>query len=329
MFEFQNQNLLWLFLLFIPMFYWKFKKRKKNTQINFSRVDILKKIVPKYSIVKYLPFLLRLLCLSFLIFALARPTQVFQKKDITGEGIDIILALDNSGSMQAVDFKPQNRLAAIKEVAKEFINNRLRDRISIVSFADNAFTLSPLTLDYKVLNQILDNLQIDQDSKGTAIGLGLATAVARLSESTAKSKVVILLTDGRNNSGEIDPVYVANLAKTKEIKVYAIGAGKEGLVDFPARDVFNNIVYQKVNIPIDMESLNSIAQITGTEYARRAQNTQELQNIFKEIDKLEKTKYKIKNYFEYKEKFPIFLWLAFFCLLIELLFNIPFKIFLP
>jgi Ca-activated chloride channel family protein len=240
-----------------------------------------------------------------------------QRKEIEGEGIDIVLAIDVSGSMKALDFKPVNRLEAAKKVASEFIDQRQNDRIGIVTFAGAAFTQCPLTLDYNILKKMMSEVQIDENANGTAIGMGLGTAVSRLRKSEAKSKVVVLVTDGKSNTGKIEPLQAAELAATYGMKVYTIGVGKEGYVDFPVTHPIYGQTTQKMRVDIDMETLDKIAKITGTEFARRAHNTEELKQIIDRIDKLEKTKLKIKNFVEYKEMFPILLILAMIALLVE------------
>jgi Ca-activated chloride channel family protein len=257
--------------------------------------------------------LLRTLLIAAVFISLARPRLANEKQKITGNGIDIIMAVDVSGSMKAVDFRPTNRLESAKKVATEFIKKRSNDRIGVIVFSDHAFTQCPLTLDYNMLMNIIGNIRIDEEAQGTAIGMGLATAVARLKESQAKSKVIILITDGLDNTGQIDPVTAANLAATFGIKVYTIGVGKKGLVDFPY-----GRGYRKVNIDIDIDILNEIARICGTQRARLARNTEELSEIMYTIDEMEKTQIEIKNYFEYKELFPRWLWLAVGLLILEI-----------
>jgi len=251
-----------------------------------------------------------------LIVSLARPRFAHKKQQITGKGIDIILAIDVSGSMKAVDFKPTNRLEAAKKVAIDFIEKRRNDRIGLVVFSENAFTQCPLTLDYNILMTIMDHIRINDEASGTAIGLGLAMAVARLKDSEAKSKVIILITDGRNNTGEIDPFTAADFAATYGIKVYTIGVGSKGLVDFPVQTPFG-VRYRKFKVDIDMETLHKIAEMTGTERARRATNTQELEAIIKYIDELEKTEIKIQNYYEYQELFWNYLLIAMILMMID------------
>ncbi len=327
---FRNPQYLWLLLVLIPIFLFEFFYRSKHkARLPYTRIDVLKSVYKRSSLWQFLPFALRILAIVCIILALARPRDARKKTEVTGKGIDIVVALDVSGSMQAVDLKPTNRLEAAKKVALNFLNKRHNDKIGLVTFSDFAFTSCPLTLDYTLLSQIVKDVQIDESAQGTAIGLGLATAVGRLRDSDGKSKVIILLTDGRNNAGDIGPGEAAELAATYGIKVYPIGVGKEGLVDYPYRNFFGKTSYQKVDIPIDMETLNDIAKTTGTTVARRAQSTQELEQIFSRIDKLEKTEYKIKNYYEYKEKFWIFLGLAFLLMVLEFILRIPLKIYLP
>jgi Ca-activated chloride channel family protein len=259
-----------------------------------------------------------------LVLSLARPRLAHKRQQITGKGIDIILAIDVSGSMKAIDFKPDNRLEAAKKVAVDFIEKRRNDRIGCIVFSENALTQCPLTLDYNILMTIMENIKINEEANGTAIGMGLATAVARIRESEAKSKVIILITDGRNNAGEIDPITAADFAATYGIKVYPIGVGSKGLVDYPVQTPYG-IQYQKVKIDIDMDTLNKIAEITGTERARLATNTAELEAILGYIDQMEKTEIVINDYYIYQEMFWRYLLFAFALMMIEFLFRIVIK----
>ncbi len=322
MFEFAYPKFFWLFLILIPyVLYEIFIKDKHRIKIIFPGTEKCVRLAKgRNSFLLYIPLILRILVLSLLIVALARPRMANKKSVITGKGIDIILTIDVSGSMEAVDFRPKNRLESAKNVAAKFIENRKNDRIGLVTFAEYAFTQCPLTLDYNILMNILQNIKIDEEANGTAIGMGLATAVARLKESKAKSKVIILITDGRNNTGEIDPYTAAQFAKEFGIKVYAIGVGKEGYADFPVKTPFG-IQYQKIKSDLDMKTLNKIASITGTKRAYRARNTKELARIMNEIDKMEKSKIEIKNYYEYKEIFWNFLLAAFVLMILDFLFR--------
>lgn len=248
--------------------------------------------------------------MMLLVVGLARPQWGRQETEITSEGIDIILAIDASGSMGALDFKlqgqPVNRLTVVKKVVSEFIREQKGDRIGMVIFGDHAYTQCPLTLDYEVLIQLLDHIQIGIAGDGTAIGDGLALSVKRLKDVPGKSKVVILLTDGRNNSGKISPEKAAQIAKTLGVKVYTIGIGTEGPVPFPQPGMFGGrVIY--VNLDLDQETLEMIAQTTEGRYFY-AGDTQKLAAIYEEIGKLEKTEAKVKHFEIWQE------WYAFFTL---------------
>ncbi|MDP8269395.1 MAG: VWA domain-containing protein [Candidatus Tenebribacter davisii] len=325
MLEFVNQKWFWALLILIPyLLYEFFINHKKKVRLIHSRVDLIKSITGRSSLLQYIPIIIRTLTIIFLIIALARPRMAHKKQQITGKGIDIILAIDESGSMKTVDFKPTNRLEAAKKVAADFIEKRRNDRIGLVVFSDNAYTQCPLTLDYNILMSIMDKVSIDEDASGTAIGMGIATSVARLKDSQAKSKVIILITDGRNNAGEIEPFDAAGLASAFGVKVYPIGVGRKGLVDYPVQTALG-VRYQKVKIDIDMDSLNKIAEITGTEHARLASNTEELSIIMDHIDTMEKTELKINDYFLYQELFWKYIFAAFILMLIEFIFRIVIK----
>lgn len=322
MLEFVHPHWFWALLVLLPYFAFEiFYKNKKQVTLVHSRIDVLKKVAKRNSFLKYIPLILRSIIIVLLIVSLTRPRLAHKKQEVKGKGIDIMLAIDVSGSMKAVDLKPKNRLEAAKKVANTFIDNRRNDRIGLVVFSENAFTQCPLTLDYNILMTIMDKVKINEEANGTAIGMGLAMSVARLKDSQAESKVIILITDGMNNAGEIDPFTAADIAATYGIKVYTIGVGKSGLVDFPHQTRFG-IQYKKVNIKIDMDTLNKIAQMTGTERARRAQNTEELKAIIRRIDELEKTEIKIENYFQYQELFWSYLLAAMILLILEFVFKI-------
>lgn len=330
MLEFMNPWWLCLLVL-LPIYLYYYLKYilPHRLTIPYSRFDIFSKLKLKNHWSTHLNFLLRILALLFLILALGRPRLAISKRNTLTNGINIVFCIDNSGSMHAIDFKPRNRLEAAKKVAIDFIRNRKNDQIGIVTFSEYAFTQCPLTLDYNIVLQIMNDLQINEDLNGTAIGMGIATSVARLKESKAKSKVIILITDGRNNAGEVDPFSAAQLAATYGIKVYAIGVGSTQPVDFPIPDPFLGVRYQKVKIDIDMNTLNTIAQITGTGFARLAQNTDELQTVIRKIDQMEKTKIKIKNYYDYIELMHYFLLISLLAVLLEFLFRTRFRIELP
>jgi len=245
------------------------------------------------------------LALAALILALARPQLQNTTVEQNAEGIDIVLVLDMSSSMQAEDLKP-NRFEAARSVATDFINKRVSDRIGLVTFALKSFTVVPPTLDYRLLKQLLENLEMGIIEDGTAIGMGIATAINRLKDSQAKSKVIILLTDGQNNAGEIDPVTAADLAVTYGIKIYTIGAGTRGTAPFPIQDPIFGRRYQNVPVNIDEEMLTQIATMTDGKYFR-ATDTEELQQIYNQIDELEKTEIEEIIYTDYKDLYVYFL----------------------
>jgi Ca-activated chloride channel family protein len=328
MFRFADPYYLLLWLVLPPMVWWYFRGRARATgKIIYSDVSLLKKIRPSLK-QRLRPSLfgLRLLAVTAIIIALARPQSGTKEEKVTTEGIDIVLAMDVSTSMLAEDFKPKNRIEAAKMVAKEFIKGRKNDRIGLVVFAGESFTQCPLTLDYGVLYNIIDHMKVaDKDWDGTAIGMGLATAINRLKDSKAKSKVIILLTDGRNNRGEIDPITAAEMAKAFGIRVYTIGTGTKGTAMYPVHDPLWGTRYVPMRVDIDEDLLRKIAQITGGRYFR-ATSTEKLREIYKEIGKMEKTKIEVKEYTRYEEFFMYFIALAIVLLLAELvLANTYFK----
>ncbi|OQX52028.1 MAG: hypothetical protein B5M53_09655 [Candidatus Cloacimonas sp. 4484_209] len=258
--------------------------------------------------------ILKLLAVFLLITALARPQKGLTKTEITSYGIDIVIALDISGSMKAIDFKPKNRLYVAKEVAENFINERKTDRIGLVLFARYAYTQCPLTTDHGVVIDLLRKAKIGMIEDGTAIGLGLAQACDRLKNSRAKSKVVILLTDGRNNAGEIAPEVAIKIAKTLGIKVYTIGAGKPGEALIPAQSSLWGTRYVRIEDELDEDLLRKIAAETGGRYFR-AKDPEGLAKIFDLINKMEKSKIKVHKYTNYRELFRPFLLLGLLLLL--------------
>jgi Ca-activated chloride channel homolog len=261
--------------------------------------------------VRHLPVVLAAVASSFAALALARPQHGTLKEDVTTQGVDIVVALDVSGSMAAQDFQPRNRLAVAKEVVAEFVKRRPTDRLGLVVFAGKSLTKSPPTTDSAVLLRQLDDVRLEMLPDGTAIGSGLATSLTRLRRSKAKSKVVVLVTDGANNAGEIDPATAADLAKAMEVRVYTVLVGKGGQVPMPVRvrDPFSGqIVEQTVmtEVQIDEDLLRAIADRTGGEFFRAADSAS-LRNIFDRIDKLEKSEIKQTAYRRYRELFPPFL----------------------
>jgi Ca-activated chloride channel family protein len=317
---FHNPEYLFLLLLLIPIIYWYIKEMHKSDaslQISSHR-NLLK--FPKSNKIKlrHVPFVLRVLAISFIIIALARPQASNSWRTENTEGIDIMMALDVSGTMQAEDLKP-NRIEAAKAVASEFILSRPNDNIGLVVFAGESFTQCPLTTDHAVLINLFNAVKFGIIEDGTAIGLGLANAVNRIKDSKAKSKVIILLTDGSNNRGDIAPITAAEIAKTFGIRVYAIGVGSNGVVNVPVQTPMG-IQYQRMESEFDEKSLQDIAAMTGGKYFR-ATDTSKLRRIYQEIDQLEKTKINVKEYSKKSEQFYIFSLLAFIFVALEVLLR--------
>jgi len=292
------------FLLVLPLLaWWHFKKRRnRGATIRFSHLGTVKQS-GRFRRMTGLDFLviLKLLALTLLVVAFARPQSGIKGEEVITEGIDIMLAADISSSMLAEDIKP-NRVDAAKAVATEFVKGRKNDRIGLVVFSGEAFTQCPLTVDYGILVRFLEEVHVGMIEDGTALGMGLATAVNRLRTSHAKSKVVILLTDGRNNRGQIDPVTAAQTAQTFDIKVYTIGAGTRGTALYPVNDPFFGKRYIPMQADIDDELLFRIAGMTGGRYFR-ATDRQSLESIYREIDGMEKTEVRVKEYTRYSELF--------------------------
>ncbi len=314
--EFRHPVFFSLFL-FLPVIWYFGYRRRTDPALLFSTIDPFQGPFTSWRILgnRMLP-ILRILIFSLFIIALARPAKATQERDLQTKGIDIVISLDISGSMLAEDFKPENRLAVAKQEAIKFIRERLNDRIGLVVFAKDAFTQCPLTLDHDILVSLLNEIQIGMIPDGTAIGMGLATAVNRLRESDAKSKVIILITDGANNAGKIDPVTAAELAKTFGIKVYTICIGRGGLVPFPVNDPLFGKRYVQANVAIDEFVLKRIADITGGVFFR-ARDPKALSEIYSRINQLEKSEVKVKEYLNYEELFPYFLMVALLLLLLE------------
>ena len=319
---FHDYLALILIILLVPLIIFAYLRFKGANTIRFPSLGTLKIIKPSWTIkARHIIIVLRLLVITLIILGLARPQAGKEETEITTEGIDIILALDVSGSMQAQDFEIKgqryNRLFVVKDVVKDFIKGRENDRIGMVVFAGRAYTQCPLTLDYGVLLQFLKKIEIGMIEDGTAVGSAVGTSVNRLRETKAKSKVVILLTDGRNNAGEIDPLTAAEIAKTLGIKIYTIGAGTKGLAPFPSVDIFGNQILKPIKIDVDDKMLTEIAEITGGLYFR-ATDTESLKKIYEQIDTLEKTEIEVKHYTEYNELFPYFILPAFGLLILEI-----------
>lgn len=323
-FSFQNPEAFWLFLLLPLLVFWHWHRQRvgKTPALVFSNVQQLVQTRHRslwLELFRHSPLVLRLLALSFLIIALARPRLENERQTIYAEGIDIMMVLDLSGSMLAEDFEPKNRIEAAKEVAIDFINHRISDRIGLVVFAGQSYTQCPLTLDYNLLKTLIAKLEAGQLAEdGTAIGLAIATAANRLRDSQAKTKLIILLTDGQNNAGEIEPITAAELAAALGIKIYTVGAGTQGYANYPFEDPLFGKRYMRVKVDVDDATLTRIAELTGGRYFR-ATDYESLRKIYREIDALEKTKVEVETYTEYKEEFVQFLVPALLCLALEVL----------
>ncbi|WP_298397294.1 VWA domain-containing protein [Flavobacterium sp.] len=330
--SFLNPEFFWLFLLIPVAIAWLWWKNKEQTAtLKISSVkgfkgsnSILAKVKPYVSV-------LRILSLCFLIIALARPRTVdISNQTKTTKGIDIVMAIDLSSSMLAKDLKP-NRMEALKEVAIDFVDGRPNDRIGVVAYAGEAYTKTPVTSDKAIVKQAIADIKFDnvlQD--GTGIGMGLSTAVNRLKDSKAKSKVIILLTDGVNNSGFIEPETASEIAKEYGIKVYTIGLGTNGMAQFPYAYAPNgrDFLYKMLPVEIDEQLMKTIAKNTGGKYFR-ANNNSKLESIYNEINKLETTEIEELKFYDYDEKYRLFVWIAGILLLIEIaLKNTIFKSFI-
>ena len=306
------------FLLFLKV------KKVKTGAILFSFIGQLKAVTSKRNLLsKYLQVTLRLLAISFLILAAARPQRGVENSEITTEGVDIMIAIDTSPSMQALDFFVENerveRLTVVKNAVTDFIKKRGHDRIGMVVFGEEAFTQSPLTYDHEVLLNFLDNMTVGMAGDATAIGSALGLAVKRLKDLESKSKIIILFTDGRNNIGVLLPEKAAEIAKKYGIKTYTIGVGTNGKAPFIMNTVIGKrTYYQKVDI--DENTLIKIANITDGKYFR-ATNTESFKDIYAQIDKMEKTELKVKGYVVYNELFYFFAIPGLFCLLLEIILT--------
>ncbi|MBW6489613.1 MAG: VWA domain-containing protein [Lentimicrobium sp.] len=319
--KFANPEMLYLLLLLPAGIVWYWFKdpdsRPKFQVSNYDAFQIGKRSLKSYFI--HLPFVLRSLAFILLIIALARPQSSSTRQNLSIEGIDILLAMDISGSMLAEDFKP-NRLEAAKEVARDFILGRPSDRIGLVVFSGESFTQCPLTQDHPVLINLLKEIKSGMIEDGTAIGDGLATSVSRLKESSAVSKVIILLTDGENNRGFIDPISAAEIAKVFGLRVYTIGVGSIGTAPYPIQTPFG-MQYQQMEVRIDEPLLREIADMTNGKYFR-ATNSAKLREIYTEIDQMEKSKIDVTEYRKKSEEFHPFAFLALILLLLDFILGI-------
>ncbi|OUN60589.1 vWA domain-containing protein [Alistipes sp. An66] len=319
--HFASPYYLWLLVLLVPMagyYVWRTLQGGAAIQISSVRGVANAPRTMRYYL-RHLPFVLRAAAFALLVVALARPQDIEQNVSTNTEGIDIMLTIDVSGSMLARDFKP-DRITAAKEVAGSFIADRYGDRIGLVAFAGEAFTQSPLTTDQSTLQTLLSRIRSGLIEDGTAIGNGLATAINRLRESDAKSKVVILLTDGVNNRGEITPMTAAEIARAQNIRVYTIGVGTEGMAPYPAVDMFGNITYVKQKVEIDEKTLTAMADMTGGKYFRATDNAK-LKAIYDEINQLEKSKVEVLEHISYHELFLVWVLAALGLLLAEFLLS--------
>ncbi len=320
--QFASPYTLLLLLLIVPMLiYYIYMTRRGGATLTISTTDGFKGVGRTYRYyLRHLPFLLRIAAFSMIVVAMARPQSVEHSQSSSSEGIDIVLALDISGSMLARDFEP-DRITAAKQVATSFIQDRYGDRIGLVAFAGESFTLSPLTTDQGALQTLLAPLQSGIVEDGTAIGNGLATALNRMRESSAKSKVVILLTDGVNNRGEISPSTAAKIAKDMGVKVYTIGVGTQGEAPYPRVDPYGRIIgYINAKVEIDEKTLTEIATLTGGEYFR-ATNNEKLVAIYEQINQLEKSEVQVDKRVLYNELFLNWVLAAIALLMLEFIMK--------
>ena len=309
--KFVYPELLWLSVLVVPMVaYYIYRLRQGGgATMRISTVDGVRRVPRsiKYYL-RHLPIVLRSLAVVLIAVALARPQSAQHNSNSTTEGIDIVMSLDVSGSMLARDFTP-DRLGAAKEVASNFIMDRPNDRIGLVVFAGESFTQCPLTTDKRSLLNLLGSVKSGMIDDGTAIGNGLATAVNRLRESKAKSKVIILLTDGINNSGQIAPLTAAEIAQSYGIRVYTVGVGTMGMAPYPVIDMWGHLSFQPMKVEIDEKMLSQIAQMTCGKYFRATDNRR-LKDVYDEINQLERSKVEVENFTRYQERFTLFVVLA-------------------
>ncbi|MFQ5952262.1 MAG: VWA domain-containing protein [Candidatus Omnitrophota bacterium] len=298
---------------------------KKQSSFRFSNRDLVSGLKPSLRLRASRSLVyLRALCLFLLIIAAARPRSFVEETKIYVEGIDIVLTIDTSTSMRAMDFeiggRRVDRLQVVKMEVEDFIRRRIDDRIGMVAFAALPYTVCPLTLDHNWLEKNLERVRIGMIKDGTAIGSAISSSLNRLKDTEAKGKIIVLLTDGRNNAGKISPLVAAEAAKAMGVRIYTIGAGTRGLAPYPIKDMFGNVVLRPVEIEIDEDLLKKIAEVTGGKYYR-ATDSESLRGIYREIDKLEKVPIEETGYKKYNELFGIFLVPAFFLLLLEVVLS--------
>ena len=316
MFHFEDPWVLGL-LAIVPLTYWLGARGERRTgALRFSALDMARQAGNGISVwLPRVPALLGAVGVTAVIVALARPQTGITSETLLTEGIDIIMVMDVSSSMLAEDLEP-NRLQAAKGVAADFVGGRRNDRIGLVAFAGEAFTQAPLTLDYSVVQSLIGELQVGIIEDGTAVGMGLGTAVKRLQASDAESKVVILLTDGRSNRGEIGPVTAARMAQALGVRVYTVGVGTRGNAPVPIADPLVGTRLVPMRVDIDEPTLQEIAELTGGRYFRATDN-ESLTSIYEEIDQLERTEIEVENFTQYAERFPVVLAFGLLLLLME------------
>lgn len=318
--EFAHPHYLYLLLLLVPLIAWYiYKLSKTQASFKLASTQAFDKMPKTFRIyMRHLPFLLRLIAIALIIIVIARPQAINSWQKSESQGIDIVLALDVSGSMLAQDLQP-DRLTAAKKVAAEFVNDRPNDKLGLVIFAGESFTQCPLTTDHKILLNLLNEVKFGMIDDGTAIGLGLANSVNRLKESQSQSRVVILLTDGTNNRGQIAPLTAADLARSYGIRVYTIGVGTKGMAPTPVQTPYG-MRMQNMQVDIDEKTLTEIASMTGGKYFR-AEDNEGLRKIYQEIDEMEKYLISVQNVTRKQELYVPFGLLALGLILIELLLR--------
>ena len=310
-------------LLLVPAMigWWLWRYRKQEAALQHSNIALFEGVKKTLRVrLRWLPYALRVVAVATAVVALALPQSMLSRQEMKVEGIDIVMALDLSGSMLAEDFKP-NRLEAAKKVAADFVEGRKNDRMGLVVFAGEAFTQVPLTVDHHVLLKQLGNLKSGTMRDGTALGDGLATAINRIKDSEAKSKVIILLTDGVNNQGSVDPQSAAEIASLYGIRLYTIGVGSLGKAPYPFRDQFGRVHYQNIDVEIDEALLRQMSASTNDGQYFRATNRKALEQIFDQIDEMEKSKIDVTQYAQTKDEQGVWLWVAVLSLLAEALLR--------
>lgn len=317
---FLHPEYLWLLLLLIPLIVWYIVRLSKmQASFKLASVNAFKGVKPGLKVyMRHLPFVLRVISIGLIILVIARPQSVNSWEESESHGIDIVLALDVSGSMLSQDLQP-DRLQAAKKVASEFVTDRRNDNIGLVVFAGESFTQCPLTTDHTVLLNLLNEIEFGLIDDGTAIGLGLATSVNRLKDSESQSRVVILLTDGTNNRGQIAPLTAAEMARSYGIRVYTVGVGTKGMAPTPVQTPFG-VRMQNMAVDIDEKTLTEIAAMTGGQYFR-AQDTEGLRQVYEEIDEMEKYLISVQNVTQRQEKFLMFALAAMALILLELILR--------